>query len=77
MPDIDVYPNPAKGQINISIPGKTFTCSLFDVQGRNIIPSNSLLHDYITLNTEGISKGMYLLNIITDKQLISKRIIIE
>ncbi|HRF15450.1 MAG TPA: T9SS type A sorting domain-containing protein [Bacteroidia bacterium] len=77
LPAVHVYPNPAKGQININIPGKTFSCSMFDVQGRNIIPSTPLLHDYTTLNITGVSKGMYLLNIITDKQLISKRIIIE
>ena len=78
-PMIIVYPNPAEGTIFIDItdPSRSGKIILTDVTGR-IIYSRSLDGEpTIEINTDGIAKGMYLLNYIDGKRMNTKKMFIK
>lgn len=76
---LKVYPNPAKGIVNIdlagSVSGET-VYELFDVQGRKVISKVSS-NTVETLNIENLSGGIYLLTIENSGAKTTKRLIIN
>jgi hypothetical protein len=74
--EIIVYPNPSSGGITIeNIPGDCKKISILDPQGKIIFEKNrnfSSRH----LRTNGIVPGTYLIVIETEKNRITKQIII-
>lgn len=77
-----IYPNPNKGSFNIEFKQlvSDFKVTIFDVTGKaiyeNEINGNSELRKEINLNNVA-SQGIYLMTIKTDKEVITKKIIIE
>ncbi len=62
---IDIYPNPAKGQLSIST-GKNLgsvIITLLDVNGRVVLETQKELFNTIILNTSQLQTGLYILNI--------------
>ena len=78
--NIKIYPNPAKGQLNITfgaISNKNVVVEIIDMEGK-IIFSNSyqnLTNSIIDLNSN--PKGIYLLKLIIDGKIISKKICLK
>lgn len=76
---LKVYPNPAKGIVNIdlagSVSGET-VYELFDVQGRKVISKVSS-NTVETLNIENLSGGIYLLTIENSGAKTTKKLIIN
>lgn len=74
-----VYPNPAKGIVNIdltgSVSGET-TFELFDVQGRKVVSKVSS-NTIETLNIENLSEGIYMLSIQNGGAKTTKKLIIN
>ncbi len=76
---LKVYPNPAKGIVNIDLAGTVTgetTYELFDVQGRKVVSkvsSNSIE----TLNVENLSDGIYMLSIQNGSAKTTKRVVIN
>lgn len=79
---IDVYPNPFnssfKLRLNIKTPQKV-TVYLYDILGRRI---KSLIDNFIfddvsefEFNLDDLSSGVYLINLETDQQLVTKKLI--
>jgi hypothetical protein len=63
MPDINIYPNPVTSSATIEIVnGVNYPYSLVvaDLQGRTIYEARELYGQKITLNSNGMSRGMYL-----------------
>lgn len=74
LEDIRVYPNPATDNLTVSIP-ETYnlkSVSLYDVLGQ-VVRKN----DNRQLNVSGLSKGIYFLDIVTDKGKATKKIVIN
>ncbi len=74
-----VYPNPCQDALNIKFshaPVKAALITLTDITG-HIIQSTSQNSKLITLNTAGLAKGIYLLNILMDNKVINKKIVKE
>lgn len=72
-----VYPNPAKGQVSVSVKGEYNVSSieLFDITGRTV----SSIYDVnkATLSLEGLEAGYYFVTVTTDKGTLSTKLIKE
>ncbi|MBE0662251.1 MAG: T9SS type A sorting domain-containing protein [Bacteroidales bacterium] len=78
-----VYPVPAKDQLNIQFGDNalgTINLTITDVTGRIIISaeySDMVAGQVLPINTSDYSEGLYLLNIVTSGERISKKFIIQ
>ena len=76
---IKVYPNPASDILNIDL-GKTFTeikVSLSDVSGKQFISETHKQKDKLSIHTQTLPKGVYVLSIQTNQHNFNKKIIIN
>lgn len=81
-----VYPNPSNGLVKIHVLNsteKSYRFEVCDVFGKIIFKKeeeNKQNNDFMTelnLNEFNLSNGLYILNVKTDNQILSKRIMIE
>jgi len=80
--DFNIYPNPNKGQFTIKLNNKNTTelrISVTNVQGQEVFVKNNF--DNVNVINEQINigdvKGIYFVNIITDKEVITKKVIVQ
>lgn len=76
---LSIYPNPVKdGMFTIdSLLENDATYELFDVSGKQIIPSKGLDFGSNQINVEGIQSGVYFVKITSGGATASKKIIIK
>ena len=80
---LDVYPNPAKGQLNIDMLTQHPATSirLIDLQGRAILHPqqvsqvNGAWHH--TLDLKGFVPGCYLLEIVVGEEVLVKKVVVD
>ena len=65
--NISIFPNPVKNILNIQ--GEMESVDIFDVFGKLVITSTNN-----TINTSDLAKGIYVVNINTHNNMITKRI---
>ena len=70
--DVKVYPNPTSDYINIKSPININSVEVFDMLGKIIIDSK-----YKTINLKSIPNGVYLVKVITENSIYTKRILKE
>jgi len=73
--NITAYPNPTKGQLEISLPiaNKEVTIELYNMQSQLLSSkSYSVQYGKVQLNLENKPKGLYIARIITDKPISLK-----
>lgn len=68
-----VYPNPSEGILKVQSSEKLIKAYLFDLKGKQLRTFENVEH----LNTEGLSSGTYILQILTEKGTRSKRIFVR
>ena len=70
-----IYPNPAKDFLNIKLPKnpKTFSFELIDLLGHSLLKTEN----QTKINVSGITKGVYLGKIITDKHTVVRKVMIK
>ncbi len=76
---LSVFPNPAKGIVNIDLAGSVAgdtTFELFDIQGRKVISKVSS-NNFETLNVENLSEGVYMLSIQNGNNKTTKKVLIN
>jgi hypothetical protein len=70
--DILVFPNPAKNQVKVIIPGLTnkdfVTLNLYNFQGQSVMSYSGNYKDPLLINTEFLPAGIYFLNIIQNNR---------
>jgi subtilisin-like proprotein convertase family protein len=78
LSSLQVYPNPAKGIVNIDLGNVTgdTTYELFDVQGRKVISKVSS-SNFETLNVENLSEGIYMLTVQNGSAKTTKKLVIN
>lgn len=74
----NVYPNPTKGIVNVSIPdlADTATIKLYDIQGRQIL-SKETNQVNSSFEIDNLQDGMYLVNIENEEASVTKKIILK
>lgn len=72
-----IYPNPAKGNMTISLPKfEIFDLRIYDIMGRLVLSEDKISQTFI-ISANTLSKGSYILNLIHAKGLITKKLMIE
>jgi len=69
---ISVFPNPVTDILNIEAPQKA-DIVIINIEGQ-IIKTISNISGVISLNFSGLTDGVYILKVITDKEIITKKI---
>jgi len=76
---VSIFPNPVKDVINIKFAKNAAITNvfLFDLYGKLVVQTSSLNCKQLTVNTSGLSDGVYLLKISQGNKIISKKVIIR
>ena len=78
---INIFPNPATNQLTVSFdtpPDKNSILSITDITGRMLSTYPlSLTPSLFSINTSGLSSGMYFLNLKTDYGIVAKKFVKE
>ncbi|WP_298531298.1 T9SS type A sorting domain-containing protein [uncultured Algibacter sp.] len=76
---ISIYPNPTNGIFYIKNRSSINLEKVFinDVSGRVILGKDITNESIITINLKGVSKGMYLINLLSDSGIISSKLLID
>jgi len=74
-----IYPNPATTSINISLTNevKNANTIIYDINGRQVYAQKSDLEGTVTINTENLSRGIYILKINNEVINYSQKIVIN
>ncbi len=68
-----VYPNPSNGILNVKADSKINKVQLVNLAGQVVYESTVLANETI-INTTSITKGLYMLNITSDRGVVTKKI---
>jgi len=75
--DFEVYPNPlSEGSLSVKLPENTLRLSVFDITGKIVYQDMGTIREYFIDETVFKSKGIYVVNVLTTKKSINKKIII-
>ncbi|GAB1858601.1 hypothetical protein MHTCC0001_34410 [Flavobacteriaceae bacterium MHTCC 0001] len=80
--EVRVYPNPTVNTLNVEIrlfDNEAMNLNIVDVRGRTVMlgEAKALASGKLTLNTNQLAKGMYIVNFTSDFRTISKKIIVQ
>jgi hypothetical protein len=76
--NIFIYPNPTKGDVYIITQGEIINSfSLYNINGQLLLKSENLKTTREEINLSAFSKGVYIIKIITDNNVYSKKIIVN
>ncbi len=68
-----VYPNPSNGILNVKADSKINKVQLVNIAGQVVYESNVAANETV-INTTSINKGLYLLNITSDRGVVTKKV---
>lgn len=77
---VAVFPNPATDQLNLSVEGSDLTIigyRMFDMTGREISRKVNQREKLINLSRNGLDRGLYLLQVETDRGVITKKVMLD
>jgi len=80
---VSVFPNPAKDKINVSFNTKDqadLQISLNDISGKQVLTNNYSVikgENQLSVDVTGLSKGVYVLNLVTEKGTIHYKVMIK
>jgi hypothetical protein len=74
--DILVHPNPSKGIVNIDLMGKTGETIILDTMGQ-MVSNSQVIEGKGSFDLQGLPAGVYVIRTILDRELITKKLIIE
>jgi len=76
----NVYPNPAYGTVNIDLKafsGKSINIELYDALGRKVKEITKIKTEQHTITRGNLPNGIYLINVIVEGKLYSKKVLFE
>ena len=83
IPRVQVTPNPSNGNFNISLKGLNglkVEIRLIDAVGREVLRKQltvSSENTVVPINLQKVSKGMYFVNVLSEKETFSEKVIIQ
>ena len=74
-----IYPNPSEGNINIktAVSLGNVTVSIADMNGRNVFSQEVILDNLVSLKTNGLSAGVYVITIKGNTYSYTERLLIK
>lgn len=72
-----IYPNPAHSSINVVSNDNIQKIIIYDVYGRIAISKTADRNNNETINIEGLSTGVYLIEVYTEKTVVKQKIVAE
>jgi extracellular elastinolytic metalloproteinase len=77
--NFNIYPNPSKGIVNIQsrLDLGSADISVFDINGRKVFNQNVEIQNVVSINTENLSTGIYILQINGENYSHTTKLIIE
>lgn len=72
---VSIYPTKTKDVVNILIPKEGKTIEVFDISGKSVLKTNA--KNFQTIDLSKLPKGVYIVNIKTKNNVISKKVIKE
>lgn len=75
--DINIFPNPSSGIINIESALDISDVRIFNMSGLLVLEKHFTGQEHLELNLKNVSSGMYIIEVATTQQKVRKRIIIE
>ncbi|MFM7565550.1 MAG: T9SS type A sorting domain-containing protein, partial [Flavobacteriales bacterium] len=73
---IVISPNPATTVLNVAAKSDIQTISMFDVNGR-LVQTTTVNGVATSLNVAGMTKGLYLISVTSNKGIYTQRVILE
>jgi hypothetical protein len=75
--DVTVYPNPAVGSFNVSLPANEgVLLSLYDSEGKEVMRRNVTSVSNVTIATDGLKPGIFILKVTGKTKSFTKKVII-
>lgn len=75
---MSVYPNPAKGELNVSFEAQTATeIYMTDVLGSRVNAPATVGSNAAKINTSNLSGGIYIINVATENGVVARKVIVE
>ena len=71
-----VYPNPANNEVTVSSTEKLSKVTIYDVTGKVMFTSSDVNLNS-TVNVSAFSRGIYVVEVLTDNKTSVKRLILE
>lgn len=75
--NVIVYPNPSKGEFRLNIMEDDFSIRLIDINGQQLSPNSYRLGSEVVVETSGLSKGVYHLELRLVNQMHYLKVIVE
>jgi hypothetical protein len=76
-----IYPNPNKGSFTIEFKelANSFSVEVYDVTGKTIFENNydQSANPSQMINLDNVNRGIYFINVKSDKGLVTKKLVIE
>ncbi|MDD2192223.1 MAG: T9SS type A sorting domain-containing protein, partial [Bacteroidales bacterium] len=74
--EILVYPNPTKDEVYITTKGEQINSySLYNINGQVLLKNEKIKTNSQKLNLSALTKGVYVLKVVTDKNVYSRKVI--
>ena len=73
---LSVYPNPTQGMVTITVKGMGFAYQVLDMTGRAVLEGRCQGQETV-LDMSGVSKGIYLISVMSDSQHLMQKVIIR
>lgn len=76
--EVSIAPNPAKESFNVDLSafnGKSVAVRLMNSSGAIVREENAV--NELTVNTDGLLKGIYMLQLVSDNKVANKKVVIE
>jgi hypothetical protein len=77
--EFEAYPNPSNGTLNVILGNVNGVnaVSVTDLSGRIVYENNSAIEKSFTIHLDNVSNGTYMLNVETEDNILTKRIVIK
>ena len=75
--EVELFPNPAMDLVNVSVADEIYRISLFNIHGQEIFHRTYDGIEQTTLDVSKLTAGAYLINIQTEDEVLTERLIIH
>ncbi|MEM7574634.1 MAG: S8 family serine peptidase [Bacteroidota bacterium] len=75
--DVELFPNPASDAVTIRVADEISEVTVFNLQGKQVLNRRYESAEQANLDVSALAAGMYLINIQTDEEVLTERLLIH